>query len=65
MEPVVDLFDRWQVRQSGLFTFAESAKHIGLYQRFGYWPQFLTAIMSKPVGVIPVECDYSLFSEIP
>ncbi|HEX3723991.1 MAG TPA: GNAT family N-acetyltransferase [Nitrolancea sp.] len=65
MEPVVDLFDRWQVRHSGLFTFAESVKHVGLYQRFGYWPQYLTAIMSKPVGAAPVECDYALFSDLP
>ena len=33
-----------------LFTFAQSQKHIGLYQRFGFYPRFLTAIMSKPVG---------------
>ncbi len=41
------VFDRWGVRHSGLFTFAESPKHIGLYQKFGYWPQYLTAVMTK------------------
>jgi hypothetical protein len=31
------------------FTFSDSPKHIGLYQKFGFWPCFLTAVMSKPV----------------
>jgi GNAT superfamily N-acetyltransferase len=50
MEPVVDLFDDWGVRQAGLFTFAHSPKHNGLYQKFGFWPQYLTPIMEKPVA---------------
>jgi GNAT superfamily N-acetyltransferase len=49
MEPIMDLFSRWGTTHAGLFTFAQSQKHIGLYQRFGFWPRFLTAIMSKPV----------------
>ena len=24
-----------------------SAKHVGLYQKFGYWPRYLTAIMTR------------------
>jgi GNAT superfamily N-acetyltransferase len=47
LEETVRVFDRWGVRHSGLFTFPHSAKHIGLYQKFGYWPQYLTAIMRK------------------
>lgn len=39
------VFDKWGVRQSGLFTFSNSPKHVGLYQRFGYWPGYLTALM--------------------
>jgi hypothetical protein len=35
------------VRHSGLYTFAQSAKHVGLYQKFGYWPRYLTAIMTR------------------
>src|SRR5271168_4345024 len=46
LESTMTVFDRWGVRQSGLFTFAHSAKHVGLYQKFGYWPQYLTAIMT-------------------
>jgi GNAT superfamily N-acetyltransferase len=45
--PTLEIFAQWGVKESGLFTFAHSAKHVGLYQKFGYWPRFLTAIMSK------------------
>jgi len=41
------IFDRWGVRHSGLYTFAQSAKHVGLYQKFGYWPRYLTAVMMR------------------
>jgi GNAT superfamily N-acetyltransferase len=40
------IFDRWSVRHTGLFTFPQSTKHVGLYQKFGYWPRYLTAIMT-------------------
>src|ERR1044072_985888 len=49
MEPVMELFDRWHTRHAGLFTFPHSAKHVGLYQKFGIWPRFLTAMMSRRV----------------
>lgn len=49
MEPVVACFDEWGVRHAGLFTFAHSQKHVRLYQRFGFWPRFLTALMSLPL----------------
>jgi len=41
------IFDRWGVRHTGLYTFPQSARHIGLYQKFGYWPRYLTAIMTR------------------
>jgi len=44
----MDLFDAWGVREAGLFTFAQSGRHVHLYQKFGFWPRFLTAIMQKP-----------------
>ena len=47
LAPTVKLFDRWGLRYSGLFTFAHSAKHVGLYQKFGYWPCYLTALMTR------------------
>jgi GNAT superfamily N-acetyltransferase len=40
-------FDKWGVRRTGLFTFPHSAKHVCLYQKFGYWPQSLTAVMTR------------------
>jgi GNAT superfamily N-acetyltransferase len=48
LEATMTIFDKWGVRHSGLFTFAQSAKHVGLYQNFGYWPRYLTAIMTRP-----------------
>ena len=47
MEATVALFDRWSTEHAGLFTFAHSPKHHGLYQKFGFWPRFLTPVMSK------------------
>ena len=50
VEAATGRLDEWGTRHAGLFTFAESAKHVALYQKFGYWARFLTAIMSAPVG---------------
>ncbi len=47
LESTMTIFGRWGVRHTGLFTFAQSAKHVGLYQKFGYWPRYLTAIMTR------------------
>ena len=49
LDATMQLFEAWKTRHSGLFTFAQSAKHVGLYQKYGFWPRFLTAIMSRPV----------------
>lgn len=45
MEGTVKILDSWKLRHSGLFTFAHSAKHVGLYNKFGFWPGHLTALM--------------------
>jgi GNAT superfamily N-acetyltransferase len=50
VEAMMGCFERWGTTHAGLFTFAHSQKHLGLYQRFGFWPRFLTAVMSKSVG---------------
>jgi GNAT superfamily N-acetyltransferase len=65
MEPVTELFNEWGTRHAGLFTFAHSPKHVGLYQKFGFWPRFLTAIMSKPVGRAEGASRWTGFSEVP
>jgi GNAT superfamily N-acetyltransferase len=61
--PTLDIFEQWGVRDAGLFTFSNSPKHVGLYQKFGFWPRFLTALMSKTVT--PVESSYLKFSALP
>ncbi len=58
----VDQFDAWGTTHSGLFTFAQSAKHVALYQRFGFYPRFLTALMSAPArrsGPVPGASRFS------
>lgn len=43
----MEIIDGWQVRDAALFTFPQSPKHIHLYQGFGFWPGFLTGLLSK------------------
>jgi Acetyltransferase (GNAT) family len=50
MEPVMECFASRAIRHASLFTFAKSQKHISLYQKFGFWQHFLTAILSKLVA---------------
>jgi predicted N-acetyltransferase YhbS len=56
-------FDSWQTRHAGLFTFAQSAKHIALYQKFGFYARFLTAIMSAK-AVRQTAAGWCRFSEL-
>jgi GNAT superfamily N-acetyltransferase len=49
LEPAMDRFRSWDTTLVGLFTFAHSPKHVGLYQKCGFWPRMLTAIMVRPV----------------
>ena len=58
-----DTFDRWGVTQAGLFTFANSTKHVHLYGKFGFHARFLTAMMTAPArpGTLP---DYSRYSAL-
>jgi GNAT superfamily N-acetyltransferase len=65
LEPIMERFSTWGTKHRGLFTFAHSQKHVGLYQKFGFWPRYLTAVMSKPVGQTRRELRYSKFSDVP
>jgi GNAT superfamily N-acetyltransferase len=65
MEPVMESFARWKVTHAGLFTFAQSAKHVRLYQKSGFWPRFLIAVMSKSVDVATAGTPWSKYSELP
>lgn len=64
MEPIMSLFSDWDIQLAGLFTFPHSPKHIGLYQKYGFRPRYLTAVMSKPVGPAASTLRSSRFSEL-
>ncbi|MBG1261356.1 GNAT family N-acetyltransferase [Nostoc commune] len=49
IEPAMECFKGWKNKQAGLFTFPDSPLHLSLYQKFGFYPQFLTAVLSKPL----------------
>jgi GNAT superfamily N-acetyltransferase len=53
LEATMKIFDKWGVRHTGLFTFSHSPKHVALYQKFGYWPGYLTAIMTRTPDAAP------------
>lgn len=50
LEPTMETFDSWKTTHRGLFTFPHSPKHHALYQKFGFYPRFLTAVVAKPVA---------------
>ncbi len=60
----MERFDAWGTRQVGLFTFAQSAKHVGLYQKFGFHARFLTAIMAAPATRTQSAGGWSRFSAL-
>lgn len=64
MSATVEIFDGWGLRHTGLFTFADSAKHVALYQKFGYAPRFLTAITSKAVRATTMPAGIDRFSRL-
>ena len=49
MGAMTDLIDQEGFTWTGLFTHPQSAKHIRLYETFGFNMQRITAVMSKPV----------------
>jgi GNAT superfamily N-acetyltransferase len=60
----MEQFDAWGTRHAGLFTFAQSAKHVALYQKFGFHARFLTAIMSAPAIQAPTAGGWSRYSAL-
>ena len=63
LQATMEFFDQSHFRHTGLFTFSHSPKHAALYQKFDYWPQYLTPVMFKAV-VAAQRDDYTLFSEL-
>ena len=47
LDQAMAIFSQRDIRQLALYTFPHSTKHIGLYQKYGFWPQQLTAVMAK------------------
>jgi GNAT superfamily N-acetyltransferase len=46
LDATMPLFERAGVVHAGLFTFADSMKHLAVYQRFGFWPRFQTVVFA-------------------
>jgi GNAT superfamily N-acetyltransferase len=66
--PTMEMFKRWGARHMGLYTFAHSPKHMALYQKFGFWPRDLVALMAKqvtpqPVTFVPDTAHFSAASD--
>jgi len=64
MESVVARFAEWKVTHRCLFTFAESAKHVGLYRRFGFWPRFLTCLLAREIQPPKGTSSYRQWSKL-
>ncbi|MBW4556391.1 MAG: GNAT family N-acetyltransferase [Trichormus sp. ATA11-4-KO1] len=65
IEPAMECFQRWDIKQAGFFTRSDSPLHLNLYQKFGFYPQFLTAIMSKTVRPAQQLLQGIRYSELP
>jgi predicted N-acetyltransferase YhbS len=62
LEPTMELLASWELSHAGLYTYSHSPKHLTLYQKYGFWPRSLTAIMSLPVrpgGLVPEVTRFS------
>ncbi|MFB2838587.1 GNAT family N-acetyltransferase, partial [Floridanema evergladense] len=64
IEPAIAKFAQWGTRQAGLFTFPNSPKHHALYQKFGFYPRFLTFIMTKPIEASPQDLPLIKYSQL-
>jgi GNAT superfamily N-acetyltransferase len=64
LDATMEKFEAWGTRYPGLFTFPESAKHLFLYQKYGFHPRFLTPIMSKPATDQGDAVHWSRYSEL-
>lgn len=65
MAAAVAQLDAWDVAHGGLFTFPNSPRHLGLYQQFGFWPQTLNAVMTRPVQHNPLPFDVLRYGQQP
>lgn len=61
---VLEQLDAAGTRQTVLVTFSDSPKHIALYQKFGFWPRYLTTIMTTTSPTVMVVPEAQRFSRI-
>jgi len=59
LKSTMKYFEKLGTRHIGLLTWAHSPKHVRLYQRFGFWPHFLTAIIKQLVNHDEKKSKYS------
>ncbi|HVC56302.1 MAG TPA: GNAT family N-acetyltransferase [Stellaceae bacterium] len=64
VKAVSDAFEEWGVSHAGLCTFPHSTKHVWLYQKFGFYPRYLTPIMAAPAGPASVPPAVSRYSAL-
>jgi predicted N-acetyltransferase YhbS len=64
VEAVSSQLDAWGASHAGLFTFPQSAMHLALYQKFGFYARFLTAIMAAPAQSLGNAGPWSRYSEL-
>jgi GNAT superfamily N-acetyltransferase len=64
MEPILDLFEQWQVTHAGLFTFPQSPRHVGLYRKFGFEPQHLTPVHEKRLDAAAARSRVETYSAL-
>jgi predicted N-acetyltransferase YhbS len=58
-------FEKWGAPHTGLFTFPQSTKHVGLYGKFGFHPRFLTAVMIGSAAGRPSVAGAMRYSSLP
>lgn len=59
LEPIMADYSKYGTTAQGLFTFANSPKHIGLYQKFGFYPRRLTALARKELANVGVAAEFT------
>ena len=64
LDSTMEIFQRWNMRHLGLFTYAQSPKHLALYQKYGFWPRYLTAVMDKKAEPGRLGRNVQLFSDL-
>lgn len=65
MAGTMDLFDQWRTQHIALFTFPHSPLHLALYQKFGFWPHYLTVVLAHTPEPDPSAPPWTLWSTLP